>query len=119
MSVVRKSSKSASRVTTIRNPSRIEEMGDTSFGALDASKDGMVVSYDNSTDRFILISPDDLLETSVEDNDLPDTFISTLESEIDLGQLQGDLDGGGFWQLKWDMQIIVSLEIWIHPNQNI
>ena len=106
MSVVRKSS-SASRVTTkpstndaviasIRNPSRIEEMGDTSFGALDASKDGMVVSYDNSTDRFILISPDDLLETSVEDNDLPDTFISTLESEIDLSQLQGDLDGGGF-----------------------
>ena len=106
MSVVRKSS-SASRVTTkpagndisvvsIRNPSRMEEMGDTGFGTLNESKDGMVVSYDNSTDRFILISPDDLLETSVEDNDLPDTFISTLESEIDLGQLQGDLDGGGF-----------------------
>lgn len=106
MSVVRKSS-SAARITTkqttndivvasIRNPSRMEEMGDTSFGALNASKDGMVVSYDNSTDRFILISPDNLLETSVEDSDLPDTFISTLESEIDLGQLQGDLDGGTF-----------------------
>ncbi len=107
MSVVRKSS-SASRVTTkpstndvviasIRNPSRIEEMGDTSFGALDASKDGMVVSYDNSTDRFILISPDDLLETAVEDSDLPDTFISTLESEIDLGQIDNvELDGGAW-----------------------
>jgi len=97
MSVVRKSSKSASRVTTIRNPSRIEEMGDTSFGALDASKDGMVVSYDNSTDRFILISPDDLLEKAVEDSDLPDTFISTLESEIDLGQIDNvELDGGAW-----------------------
>ena len=97
MSVVRKSSKSASRVTTIRNPSRIEEMGDTSFGTLDASKDGMVVSYDNSTDRFILISPDDLLETAVEDSDLPDSFISILESEIDLAQIDNvELDGGAW-----------------------
>jgi len=56
----------------------------------------MVVSYDNSTNRFILISPDDLLETSVEDSDLPDSFISTLESEMDLGMLQGDLDGGAW-----------------------
>tara|TARA_R100001530_G_scaffold91173_1_gene63333 strand:+ start:104 stop:427 length:324 start_codon:yes stop_codon:yes gene_type:complete len=107
MSVVRKSS-SASRVTTkpaandisvvsIRNPSRMEEMGDTGFGTLNESKDGMVVSYDNSTNRFILISPDDLLETSVEDNDLPDTFISTLESEIDLGQIDNvELDGGAW-----------------------
>ena len=64
MSVVRKSS-SISRITikpagndisvvSIRNPSRIEEMGDTGFGTLNESKDGMVVSYDNSTDRFKL-----------------------------------------------------------------
>ena len=83
-------------VASIRNPSRMEEMGDTGFGTLNESKDGMVVSYDNSTDRFILISADDLLETSVEDSDLPDTFISALESEIDLAQIMGDLDGGAW-----------------------
>ena len=38
-----------------------------------------------------------MLSTSVQDSDLPDDFISQLEGELDLGEIQIDvLDGGGF-----------------------
>jgi hypothetical protein len=72
-------------------------MGDTNFGILDQSKDGYVVSYDSVTDKFILISPDQVLAASSEDADLPDEFTSQLETELDLGTIQLDsLDGGSF-----------------------
>lgn len=84
-------------VQSVREPSVISEMGDTSFGELDASKDGLIVSYDAGTNKFILKTADQLLSTSADDNILPDDFVSTLEGELNLGQIQLDnLDGGLF-----------------------
>jgi hypothetical protein len=84
-------------VQAVRQPSIIREMGDTEFGTLNQSKDGLLVSYDSTTDRFILVTPDQILSTSAEDNDLPDDFIGVLEQELDLGTIQIDnLDGGIF-----------------------
>lgn len=78
-------------------PDDIEGLGDTDFGTLDESKDGMVVSYDAATDKFILITADDVLSESARDDDIPDDFIEQVEDEIDLGDVEiGTLDGGGF-----------------------
>ena len=106
MPVVRKSSNrstitasdgnsTATRVTSTRQPSQLEELGDTNFGTLDSSKDGMIVSYDADTDKFILITADNVLEDSAADQDLPDVFIDQVEAEVDLGTIAlDDLDGG-------------------------
>lgn len=84
-------------VQSTRQPSIIQEMGDTAFGTLDSSKNGLLVSYDSGTDKFVLTSADSILSTSVDDSDLPDDFVTQLESELDLGTIQIDnLDGGTF-----------------------
>ena len=107
MPVVRKASNRATvstpatsrsvNVTSTRQPSQLEELGDTNFGTLDETKDGMLVSYDSATDKFILITADNVLEDSASDNDLPDVFIDQVEAEVDLGTIAlDDLDGGQF-----------------------
>lgn len=84
-------------VQSVKQPSQIGEMGDTDFGELDASKDGLIVSYNGATNKFVLKTTDELLSTSAEDNDIPDSFVRTLEGELNLGQIQIDnLDGGSF-----------------------
>lgn len=84
-------------VRSIKQPSAVREMGDVDFGDLNASKNGLLVAYDSTSNKFILTSPDKILSTSVEDNDLPDDFITQLEQELDLGTIQIDnLDGGVF-----------------------
>jgi len=84
-------------VQSARQPSIIQEMGDTAFGTLDSTKDGLLVSYDSTTDKFVLVTADQVLSTSAEDDDLPDDFITQLEQELDLGAVQIDkLDGGTF-----------------------
>ncbi len=94
--VVRKSPiQETVKVATTRSSNSIEELGDTNFGTLDESKDGMIVSYDSNTDKFILITADNVLEESVVDEDLPDVFIDQIESEVDIGTIAlDDLDGG-------------------------
>ena len=96
--VVRKASTTdTATIRTTRDPHSIEELGDTNFGKLDESKDGMVVSYDAKTDKFILITADEVLSESAADEDIPDDFIDQVEAEVDLGTIAiGDLDGGSF-----------------------
>jgi hypothetical protein len=95
--VIQKKQPAKSPVQSVRQPSAIQDMGDTAFGDLDASKDGLLVSYDSTTDKFILVTPDQILATSAEDGDIPDEFVSQLEQELNLGQIQIDnLDGGVF-----------------------
>lgn len=92
----KKESKNIS-VSLTRQPSQIEEMADVDFGTLDASKDGLIVSYDSNSNRFVLKTADQLLQTSSEDGDLPDEFVRSLEGELNLGQIQLEtLDGGSF-----------------------
>ncbi len=81
-------------IKSVRQPSVIREMGDTSFGTLDASKDGLLVSFDNTTNKFILVSSDDILSTSVDDIDLPDNFVDRLEEELEI-EVE-ELNGGEF-----------------------
>ena len=95
--VAKKKEAVKSLIQSVREPSIISEMGDTSFGELDASKDGLIVSYDAETNKFILKTADQLLSSSADDNALPEEFVTTLESELNLGQIQLDnLDGGSF-----------------------
>jgi len=94
---VRKKIQTKKSVQSIRSPSILSELGDVNFGTLDATKDGLIVTYDNATDKFVLISPDQLLSISAEDNDIPDDFVTALENEINLGDIEiGNVDGGTF-----------------------
>lgn len=100
MPIIKRVSQSSRKVLSSRSTQvdRLEELSDTNFGALDTSKDGLVVTYDNTQGKFVLSTPDQILETSSEDNDLPDQFITQLESEINLQAVLDDpnIDGGSF-----------------------
>ena len=107
MPIVKKATLSPNRVSkkqvvdlnvrSVREPSSIREMGDVQFGTLDASKNNLVVSYDSVSDKFILVTADDILSTSVDDNDLPDDFITQIEQDVDLGDISiTNFDGGDF-----------------------
>lgn len=96
-SVIKKTPVRSLSISSTRSPSQLEEMGDTDFGVLDSTKDGLVVSYDSVTDKFILITADQLLSNAIEDSDLDNTFIDVVESELDLGVVASvSLDGGSF-----------------------
>jgi len=77
--------------------SRIRDMENANFGTLNASKNNNMISYDIISNTFVLISPDDMLENSVDDNDLPDDFIDVMEQEINLSNVKfNGVDGGSF-----------------------
>ena len=94
-SVVSKRTASTS-VTSQLQRTKLSDMTDASFGTLDASADGKFISYDEDIKKFTLVSADDLLIESVEDDDLPNEFISIVENQIDLGEVTGNVDGGTF-----------------------
>jgi hypothetical protein len=95
--ITRKKEVKTSTVESIRQPSSIQDMGDTAFGQLDATKDNLLVSYDSGSDKFVLITADKLLSLSAEDNDLPDAFVKQVEQEVDLGETTiASFDGGTF-----------------------
>ena len=106
MAVVRKanntakiSQKAKQKVTTrsTRQPSTLQEMGDIDFGTLDSTKDNLVVSYNSDTNRFVLVSADEILDTAAETGDINDQFVTQLEQELDLSNIViEDLDGGTF-----------------------
>jgi len=95
--LIRKKQQKVGKVLSTRQPSRIEEMSDAAFGTLDESKDGLIVSFDQETKNFVLVTPDTLLTRSIEDQDISDEFITQLEQEISLAEVTvTDLDGGSF-----------------------
>lgn len=94
---IRKKQQKTEKVLSTRQPSRIEEMSDVAFGTLDESKDGLIVSFDQETKNFVLVTPDTVLTRSIEDQDISDEFISQLEEEVSLAEVTiTDLDGGSF-----------------------
>ena len=95
-SIVVKKSTNPRSVTSQLQRTKLSDMSDTSFGTLDASSDGKFISYDENINKFTLVSADDLLIESVEDNDLPNEFVSIVEDQIDLGEVTGNVDGGTF-----------------------
>lgn len=93
---IKKKSQLNAKTRSTRQPSRLEEMGDTAFGTLDQSKDGLIVSFDQESNTFILTTADALLDKSAEDGDISDTFITQLEQEINVDVDIDNVDGGLF-----------------------
>ena len=92
---IKTSTAPGSKILTTKTPHSIEELGDTNFGTLDESKDGQVVAYDAATDKFILITADNVFEESAADGDIPEVFIDQVEEEVDLGTIGlGEVDAG-------------------------
>ena len=89
-------SKSTSIVNITENVefTELRRLRDVNFGDLDSSKDGFIVSYNETSDKLELISADDLLIEAVEDNDLPDVFVEQVVEEA--SSLTGSIDGGSF-----------------------
>ena len=87
----------SNNVRSQRPITTIEGLGDVDIESPGVAQDGFVMVYDSPSDKFVLVDPDVVLSQSVEDSDLPSDFISQLESEIDLGNVQLDeVDGGEF-----------------------
>ena len=97
MSIIRKKATTSRKVASVTQASRVEELTDTNFGTLDSTKDGLVIAYDSATDKFVLVSADTVLNTTTYDSNISNTFVTQLESQLDLGQIAAsDLDGGTF-----------------------
>ena len=98
-SIVVKKSSNPRSVTSQLQRTKLSDMTDASFGTLDASCDGKFVSYDESIKKFTLVSADDLLVVSSEDDDLPNAFVGIVEDQINLGEISVsgiNADGGTF-----------------------
>ena len=97
MSIIRKKATTSRKVASVTQASRVEELTDTNFGTLDSTKDGLVIAYDSATDKFVLVSADTVLNTTVDDSNISNTFVTQLESQLDLGEISvSNLDGGSF-----------------------
>lgn len=96
--IVTKKTARTRSVQSVKPVSNLEELADVNItGAPDASVDGHLLSFDAATNSFVLISPDEYLADTVADGDIPDPFVTQLEGELNLGDLQIDnLDGGEF-----------------------
>ena len=78
----------------VQQPQQLRNLTDVSFGVLDDTKDGFMVTFNETTNKFELLSPDDLLVEAVADNDLPDQFVEQVVEEA--SSLTGSIDGGSF-----------------------
>ena len=76
--------------------SRLRDVSNTNFGILNRLKDKHVVCYE--ANRFILASKDSILSSDqVLDGDLPDDFVTQIENEINLDNVDfNGIDGGAF-----------------------
>lgn len=94
--VVKKKVKQTGKVTLSRVATDLRLMADVNFGELDSDQDGKIVSYDSSQNKFVLISADQVLIDSVDDDDVPDDFVRNIEDELDIAALTDGIDGGTF-----------------------
>lgn len=97
-SIIRKKDDASNIVTSAGGggvqPKTLRELNDVNFGILDNSKDGFIVSYNTDNDKLELISPDNLLDESAADDDLPDAFVTRLAIEANIQT--SSVDGGTF-----------------------
>jgi hypothetical protein len=70
----------------------LSELADVSVSNLPGS-DKFVLAYNATTSKFELIAADTVLTNAVTDSDLPDSFVTQLETDLDNTI---DLDGGSF-----------------------
>lgn len=75
-------------------PTRLRDLSDTDFGTLDSTKNKNAMRYNASTGKFDVITADDVLSSSTVP---PESFVQTVESQIDVNNLTFDgVDGGTF-----------------------
>ena len=76
----------------------LRSLEDTNFGTLGSSKNKHLVVYDATQGAFVVKSMDDVLaSTQVLDGDLPDDFVTQIESELDTSEMElGEVDAGTF-----------------------
>lgn len=58
-----------------------------------ASQNRYVLSYNASTQKYELVSADEILTIAASDTEVPQAFVETLQTELDN---EIDLDGGSF-----------------------
>jgi hypothetical protein len=78
--------------------SNLRELLNVNFGTLDNSKNKYVVSYNSTSNVYSLVSSDSVLSSdNVLDGDLPNDFVTQIENEVDLGNIDfAGVDGGIF-----------------------
>ena len=77
-----------------RYNTQLRNLGDVSFGNLNASKDAQLIRYSHSQRKFILQTPDSALS---EVTTITPSFTSRIEEEIITDNIQfGGVDGGSF-----------------------
>ena len=70
----------------------LSDLADVSVSNL-PSKDNFVLTYNASLQKYVLVSADQVLQSSVDDSQLPSEFINQLDVDLDN---KIDLDAGGF-----------------------
>jgi len=70
----------------------LSDLADVSVSNL-PSKDNYVLSYNATSQKYELISADQVLSNSAEDSNLPNKFVDQLDNDLDNII---DLDAGGF-----------------------
>ena len=75
-------------------PINLRDLKDTDFGTLNKNKNKNVMCYNHSTGKFDVINADSVLSIA---STLPQSFINTVESQIDVNNLTfGGVDAGFF-----------------------
>ena len=75
-------------------PVRLRDLNDTDFGTLDETKNRNVMRYNHSKGKFDVIDADSVLSSATE---LPESFVQTVEDQIDIDNLTFDGVDGGFF----------------------
>lgn len=65
---------------------------------LNNTRNKFLMKYNATTDKFDLVSADSFIDTSTDDSNIPDQFVTQLEEQIDTANVvqSGDVDGGSF-----------------------
>lgn len=70
----------------------LSDLADVSVSDL-PTKDNYVLTYDASLQKYVLVPADKVLQSAVDDEELPAQFIQQLDVDLDN---KIDLDAGGF-----------------------
>ena len=75
-------------------PINLRDLKDTDFGTLNKNKNKNVMCYNHSTGKFDVVDVDSVLTKASE---TPQSFVDTVESEIDIANIAlSNADGGTF-----------------------
>ena len=79
-------------------PAQFRSFENVNTPILNNTRNKFLMRYNASTNNFDLVSADSLIDTSTDDSNVPDPFVTQLETQIDTTNIdrQIDIDGGTF-----------------------